>query len=549
MSTQQVGLLGDRNILDKRVIVRVPIAASITSNSAPPTMKSYLMLLPEISSSYLRRQFLRDDCMDIHTTIDRQLDIYENWRCTGEVKTYPELRRISSNFVITLQSARADYADFISSYDLAVLLEEKPFQDAIISNIIVRLRSYLPDDGDFIQQLTTHLANKMLLRYGNDSPLYRLSVQAAARFGSLQQIGMFTSAAYQSAFRTKDQQTLRRTSARFTGAGPRGIKGLLSFRKEDRTPMQTSKHRSIRDLFKEPRTTEDKSIPSTATNIWDIPSEFCSTCTGIDWDSAFKFGSPFPVRKVLKVDLLEPSRCAIDDFLIKSLGCFPQQSQHDLLAIKVEPSLTPLLNSTNATVLGLVPQWDFAFRSFFSLENNIIFEVTEETAHTLKPIPPLVNLNMIRPWLDLCLDWRTECCGSSGTEAHELQVIDCSTRRIVPCPYGAEYVTLSCVWGKSSHATDGSGTFQQFSDSGSLPQILPLSVEDAILVTLGVGYQYLWIDKYCMDSIDAAFHAMLKQMNLVYHNSVLTIIAAAGTDTSSDCPASPELEMEVLNYA
>ena len=77
---------------------------------------------------------------------------------------------------------------------------------------------------------------------------------------------------------------------------------------------------------------------------------------------------------------------------------------------------------------------------------------------------------------------------------------------------------------------------QEVSDAGVLPIKTPQTVEDAIVVTLRLGYRYLWVDKYCTGLDEAHFHTQLKQMNLVYHNSVLTIIALAGKDSSHGLP-------------
>jgi hypothetical protein len=67
------------------------------------------------------------------------------------------------------------------------------------------------------------------------------------------------------------------------------------------------------------------------------------------------------------------------------------------------------------------------------------------------------------------------------------------------------YVCLSYVWGAKETVHE--------SASGVLPETLPLTVSDAITVTLSVGFRFLWCDRYCIPQDDAeakhdAIHSM-----------------------------------------
>ena len=184
------------------------------------------------------------------------------------------------------------------------------------------------------------------------------------------------------------------------------MKSLSSSRKDANLTAEVHRHHKLKDFFKRARVRGDDVGSSTETGHLVSASldGLCSACRRIDWESALDLQSTSSVRKVVKVDLLDPSMCPFCNFLRRSLGPFPRQAQRDLLAVRVEPSLTPILNAVDAFVLGLVPQWDFGFRSIFALRSDLIFELTGENAHTLKPILPLVDFGDIRPWLDLCLD-------------------------------------------------------------------------------------------------------------------------------------------------
>ena len=184
---------------------------------SPPSFKKYMFRYSDLKSPFLSRELYSKACLDIMSTTQCHFDVYEYWQKTGELCTYPEL--LSNNTIVSPQTATADYAGLLSCYDLAVLLEERRFQDAVISKLIRRLRSYLPDKEIFVQQLTPSVVDKMITTYGSDAPLYRLLVKAAARFGSLQQIGAFTSADYPLSFRA--DLTMQLALLREKTGGPR----------------------------------------------------------------------------------------------------------------------------------------------------------------------------------------------------------------------------------------------------------------------------------------------------------------------------------------
>ncbi|KAI4181925.1 MAG: hypothetical protein LQ346_006674 [Caloplaca aetnensis] len=65
---------------------------------------------------------------------------------------------------------------------------------------------------------------------------------------------------------------------------------------------------------------------------------------------------------------------------------------------------------------------------------------------------------------------------------------------------------------------------------------LPLTFQNAILITRNLGYRYLWVDSLCIiqdDPDDWAFES--KTMARIYSNSVLTIAALWGNDSFSGC--------------
>lgn len=109
-------------------------------------------------------------------------------------------------------------------------------------------------------------------------------------------------------------------------------------------------------------------------------------------------------------------------------------------------------------------------------------------------------------------------------------VIDCFTDEIVnleDCVASAgsfdavEYATLSYVWGSAQSDCLRPGR--------KLPAPVPRVIEDAKIVTASLGFRYLWVDRYCIPQHCAKeANDQIRNMNLVYARSCITIIAAAG---------------------
>jgi len=136
--------------------------------------------------------------------------------------------------------------------------------------------------------------------------------------------------------------------------------------------------------------------------------------------------------------------------------------------------------------------------------------------------------------LDLCRFEHIRQCISQlpgSTVVQHLKFIDCSTRQIVPAK-NAAYVTLSYVWGQID---------QDIEYSKQVQRNLPRTIEDALQVTLDLGFQYLWIDRYCINQQDKGHaYSQMSQMDLIYQNSEVTIVAAAGRDPNYGLPGVSE---------
>jgi hypothetical protein len=140
----------------------------------------------------------------------------------------------------------------------------------------------------------------------------------------------------------------------------------------------------------------------------------------------------------------------------------------------------------------------------------------------------------VRLWLKYCECHHKTLCWSTNSKPHGLKLIDCETFAIQDVVDDNSYVALSYVWG-SANSYDCQ--VQTSNGRSLLPLSLPAVISDAISITKAIGFRYLWIDKFCIDQNDAENkHDQIQQMDAIYENSELTIIAAAGHDESYGLP-------------
>jgi len=144
-----------------------------------------------------------------------------------------------------------------------------------------------------------------------------------------------------------------------------------------------------------------------------------------------------------------------------------------------------------------------------------------------------IDFALLKSWIEHCRATHTESCSHRNIlssqeipENHGFKVIDCNTRQIVRSRMqDISYVALSYVWGRVSSSDTSSG-------SNCLPMDLPNTIKDAIKITLHLGFQYLWVDKYCINQSDEEDkRKQVLMMDVIYHAATVTVVAGAGADS------------------
>jgi hypothetical protein len=143
----------------------------------------------------------------------------------------------------------------------------------------------------------------------------------------------------------------------------------------------------------------------------------------------------------------------------------------------------------------------------------------------MKPIQPLIDFNQPKEWLQLCDRLHVGHCGQNRDSiVSNLRLINCNTGQVVKAIGDENYVALSYVWGREAASRENFTSY-------------PQTIQDAIIATQKLEYTWLWVDQYCMDQNDElAFQHQLQQMDAIYRQAVVTLIAAAGTHADDGLP-------------
>lgn len=159
-----------------------------------------------------------------------------------------------------------------------------------------------------------------------------------------------------------------------------------------------------------------------------------------------------------------------------------------------------------------------------------------------REIPETIDPDMIKRWMERCAKLHGEDCkqsflrvGPHPASSMNLMVIDVNKKCLVNMPSGAKYVALSYVWGQANFLTTLRSNVSEFQEQGAFSKIIPpRTIQDAIKLTEGIGFQYLWVDALCIvQDEDESKRLLISNMDAIYGHAALTIIAASGTNADA----------------
>lgn len=184
-------------------------------------------------------------------------------------------------------------------------------------------------------------------------------------------------------------------------------------------------------------------------------------------------------------------------------------------------------------------------RTFFRRTCELVLRADEPGHPGIARIlnPQWIHPSVAGSWYSRCLNEHGDHCNKPswmklqpGRTEYPKWLVDVCRLCVVPFgPATMTYLTLSYTWGQVEGLRTTTKNIESLKRSGSLhpnqsPGI-PQTVYDAMKVTQFLGEKYLWVDSLCIIQDDqAAFYRDLNAMHLIYANSVLCLVALAGTD-------------------
>ncbi|KAG8167382.1 hypothetical protein KVR01_003071 [Diaporthe batatas] len=267
---------------------------------------------------------------------------------------------------------------------------------------------------------------------------------------------------------------------------------------------------------------DDESIYSDDESTCSDGDSICSECRQVDWDSLAARGEHFREESEPSVlftkrvtrEQLAISRCRICRVLsiLEFHGRFEQSVKARPFSRCLKYAMPDVWLDTKTTVLQISQGKSLAVIGKDALDSGS------------RTIPPsFTDYHWLRHLAQSCEENHKQFCGPSSLgPVAGLKVIEASSRTVIEAPAACRYVALSYVWGQQPEVT------QSVTSDLNKP---PALIEDALAVTVAMGYDYLWIDKYCIPQNDnQERHRMINKMSQIYANASLTIVDASKGD-------------------
>jgi hypothetical protein len=145
----------------------------------------------------------------------------------------------------------------------------------------------------------------------------------------------------------------------------------------------------------------------------------------------------------------------------------------------------------------------------------------------------------IRRWLQRCEGGHSSCYVSANAKPTRYFYVvdtmkDCIVEPVEPC----RYLALSYVWGGVEQHTLNEDNIEELkARNGIRPRSLAPTIRDAIALTKELGERYLWIDTLCVIQDSKPIREQtLADMNRIYAQSLLTIVAGSCTNANDELP-------------
>ncbi|KAH4127997.1 hypothetical protein HBH47_043270 [Parastagonospora nodorum] len=150
-----------------------------------------------------------------------------------------------------------------------------------------------------------------------------------------------------------------------------------------------------------------------------------------------------------------------------------------------------------------------------------------------RDVRPTVDFDLVAGWLKACDETHGHHPGSQGRgrALDGIRFIDLQQRCIVRRSRNVRYAALSYTWGSREQYCLTKKNMRMLEENGGLSSLegkfRPV-VTDAMQVCRRLDISYLWIDCLCIVQDDeASKHSQIQNMDLVYANAYITLVAAS----------------------
>ncbi|KAF1965448.1 HET-domain-containing protein [Bimuria novae-zelandiae CBS 107.79] len=283
--------------------------------------------------------------------------------------------------------------------------------------------------------------------------------------------------------------------------------------------------KSLRVLVQRPKGPKDIAKQVMALRAIDSKDTVCSRCASLEI-AGMRKSTGHPRQPLGPVKDWNPDSCTLCKFLVDLLARASErfESARDpyflfskktrSLSDKLFQILDHRLVVLSASENGLPPEGV-----------PYIAAYSGEPPQWLRHIQPLIDFDRPRGWLGVCAQLHGEhCSGDKNNKVQSLRLMNCSTGEVIRAEGHEPYVALSYVWGGDHGSAQGTHAY-------------PQTIQDALVATRELGYQWLWVDQYCIDQANPGdFRNQLQQMDIIYQQAEVTIIAAAGTNAHYGLP-------------
>ena len=188
----------------------------------------------------------------------------------------------------------------------------------------------------------------------------------------------------------------------------------------------------------------------------------------------------------------------------------------------------------------------------FQRHHQILFAKESEGAPSIGPlpnnarnVPAKMNFEMVKEWILEC-NKHEQCRRNTDVDDEQpinMKVIEVRTLHLIQAPTNCRYVVLSYTWGgvKMNMMDSVWNTKTGVLDLKTVFDKLPKTIRDATNVVQNLGERYLWIDAVCINQqSDRDKIEQIAQMDRIYSSSILTIVAAAGSNANTGLPGLQE---------